>query len=183
MAMARELGLILWGEVGHKWEEGDVSRSGSSLNVNATIAETKRLLALGCEKVFLEARVIREVIGAYGEKVKGAEQIRQVLGAVGQENMIIEITGQLPFDTRMAYRSWAVRTFGPEVNMGGGEPVQDLRYIEGIRRGVTFAKGPSKSSPVLWVKSLAKNGGKAAVEWWKEDYPIDPSVVQDRSAE
>lgn len=183
MGIARELGLRLLGEVGHKWEEGDVSRAkGGLLNVEKTIAEVERLKAAGCEKVFLEARVIREVIGAYGENEQGTEQIHQVVKAVGRDNMIIENTGQLPFDTRMAYRFWAVRNFGPEVNMGGGEPLEELRYIEGIRRGVTFARGPSKSSPMLWVKSLAKHGGKAAEEWWKEDYPIDPSVVRGRSA-
>jgi phosphosulfolactate synthase len=182
-SMAKELGLKLLGEVGHKWEEGDTSRRpGGGLDVSATTAEVRRLLALGCEKVFLEARVIREVIGAYGENEEGTEQIRQVVQAVGQESMIIENTGQLPFDTRMAYRFWAVRNFGPEVNMGGGEPIEELRYIEGIRRGVTFAKGPSRSSPMLWVKSLARNGGRAAEEWWKEEYPIDPSVLRGRSA-
>jgi len=34
---------------------------------------------------------------------------------------------------------------------------------------------------MLWVKSLAKNGGQAAEEWWKkEEYPIDPRMVGQR---
>jgi hypothetical protein len=35
---------------------------------------------------------------------------------------------------------------------------------------------------MLWVKSLAKNGGRAGEEWWKEEYPIDPNVVKNRTA-
>lgn len=179
IALARELGLKVDGEVGQKWEEGDRSRAkGGLLNVKLIIAEMKRLLAAGCEHIYLEARVIREAIGDYGEKEEGTRQIRQIVEAVGQDNVFIEITGQLPFDTRMSHRFWAVRNFGPDVNMGGGEPIEEVRYIEGLRRGITFAKGPSKSSPMLWVKSLAKNGGKASEEWWKEGYPVDSNIVK-----
>lgn len=98
--------------------------------------------------------------------------------AVGQDNIFIEITGQLPFDVRMCHRFWAVRNFGPDVNMGGGELIEEMRYIEGIRRGITFVKGPSKSTSMLWMKSLVENGGRAAEEWWKGEYPIDLSLVQ-----
>lgn len=177
--MARELGLKLEGEVGQKWEEGDRARAGGGLlNVEAIVAETKRLLASACDHVFLESRVIREAIGDYGEREEGTRQIRQIVEAVGSDKMFIEITGQLPFDVRMCHRFWAVRNFGPEVNMGGGELIEEMRYIEGIRRGISFVKGPSRSSSMLWFKSLIKNSGKAAEEWWKEDYPIDPALVR-----
>ena len=178
-AMARELGLKLEGEVGQKWEEGDRARAaGGLLNVEAIVAETKRLLACGCDHVFLESRVLREAIGDYGEREEGTRQIRQIVAAMGLEKIFIEITGQLPFDVRMCHRFWAVRNFGPEVNMGGGELIEEMRYIEGIRRGISFVKGPSRSTSMLWFKSLIKNGGRAAEEWWKEDYPIDPTLVR-----
>ncbi len=178
-AMARELGLKLEGEVGQKWEEGDRARAGRGLlNVEAIITETRRLLAAGCEHVFLESRVIREAIGDYGEKEQGTRQIREIVEAVGLEKIFIEITGQLPFDVRMCHRFWAVRNFGPDVNMGGGELIEEIRYIEGVRRGITFVKGPSKSTSMLWLKSLVKNRGKTAEDWWKEDYPIDPNLAQ-----
>ena len=181
MALALELGFKIDGEVGQKTPDGDLARSGKGrLNVEAIVAEMKRLLAAGCEHVFLESRVIREVIGNWGEKEAGAEQIRQVVEQVGQSKVIIEISGQLPFDTRMCHRFWAVRNFGPEVNMSGGGSIEDARYVEAIRRGNTFVNGPSRSSSKLWIKSLAKNGGKAAAEWWKEEYPVDPAVVADR---
>ena len=181
MALALELGFKIDGEVGQKTPDGDLARSGKGrLNVEAIVAEMKRLLAAGCEHVFLESRVIREVIGNWGEKESGAEQIRQVVEQVGQSKVIIEISGQLPFDTRMCHRFWAVRNFGPEVNMSGGGSIEDARYVEAIRRGNTFVNGPSRSSSKLWIKSLAKNGGKAAAEWWKEEYPVDPAVVADR---
>jgi len=180
--MARELGLRVEGEVGQKWPEGDRARKkGGLLNVEAIIAEMKRLLEAGCEHVCLESRVIREVIGAYGENEEGTKQIRQIVEAVGQDSVFIEITCQLPFDTRMCHRFWAVRNFGPEVNMGGGEFIEEVRYIEGIRRGVTFVKGPSASTPMLWVKSLARNGGRVAEDWWKkEEYPIESAMVGQR---
>jgi hypothetical protein len=118
------------------------------------------------------------VIGDYGELEEGTKQIHQVLEAIAQDKMIIEITGQFPFDVRMAHRFWAVRDFGPEVNMGGGGQIEEAHYIESIRRGLGYVKGPSKSSPLLWMRSLAKNGGMAAEDWWiKEEYPIDPTVT------
>ncbi|HWP59675.1 MAG TPA: phosphosulfolactate synthase [Candidatus Acidoferrales bacterium] len=182
MAMALELGLKVDGEVGQKIPEGDPARSGKGrLNIPAVVEEMKRLLAAGCEHVYLESRVIREVIGDYGEIEAGTAQIREIVEQVGQENIIIEISGQLPFDTRMCHRFWAVRTFGPEVNMSGGGSIEEARYVEAIRRGNTFVNGPSRASSKLWIKSLAKNGGKAADEWWKEEYPIDPAVVAGRS--
>lgn len=178
-AAARELGLKLEGEVGQKWEEGDRARAGGGLlNVKAIVTEIKRLLAGGCDHVFLESRVLREAIGDYGEKEEGARQIHEIVEAVGLEKIFIEITGQLPFDVRMCHRFWAVRNFGPEVNMGGGELIEEMRYIEGIRRGISFVKGPSRSSSMLWFKSLIKNKGRAAEDWWKEDYPIDPTLVR-----
>jgi phosphosulfolactate synthase len=177
MSMARELGLKLLGEVGQKWPEGDRARAADGLlNVEGIVAEIRRLVAAGCEHVYLECRVIREAIGDYGEREQGTRQIRRIVEAVGPENIVIEITAQLPFDTRMCHRFWAVRNFGPDVNMGGGEVFEEIRFIESIRRGFMFVNGPSKSSSMLWVKSLAKNGGmKVSEEWWREDYPIDPN--------
>lgn len=176
MTMARELGLRIEGEVGKKWKEGDPARAGNGLlNVEGIVAEMRRLLAAGCEHVYLESRVIREAIGDYGEKAQGSAQIRQIFEAVGQDKIFIEISGQLPFDTRQCHRFWAVRNFGPEVNIGGGGSIDEIRHIESIRRGFGFVNGPGRSTTKLWVKSLAKNHGKASKEWWKEEYPIDLS--------
>ncbi len=175
-ALAQELGFKLLGEVGQKHEEGDPARAGGGLlNVPVIIAEMKRLLASGCEHVFLECHVMREAIGFYGEKETGAEQLLQIVEAVGQDNLMIEITNQIPADARMCHRFWSVRHFGPDVNFGGGASIGEVRHIEAIRRGITFVAGPSKSTSRLWVKSLAKNSGTAAAEWWKEPYPIDPN--------
>jgi phosphosulfolactate synthase (CoM biosynthesis protein A) len=182
VALALELGLSIDGEVGQKTPDGDPARSGKGrLNVPVVVGEMKRLLSAGCGHVYLESRVIREVIGNYGEIESGAEQIRQIVKEVGASKVIIEISGQLPFDTRMCHRFWAVRNFGPEVSMSGGGTIEDARYVEAIRRGNTFVNGPSRSSSKLWIKSLAKNGGKAAAEWWKEEYPVDPAVIAERT--
>jgi hypothetical protein len=53
----------------------------------------------------------------------------------------------------------------------------DMMWIECIRRGIVLVKGPRKSTSRVWVKSLAKGGGVAAADWWREEYPIDPSVA------
>ena len=178
-SLARELGLKLIGEVGKKWPKGDRIRGEKGgLNVPAAVADIKHLLARGCEHVYLESRVIREAIGNYGEKEQGTVQIREIANAVGIDKLFIEISGQLPFDTRQSHRFWAVRTFGPEVNMGGGGSIEDARLVEAIRRGMTFVGGPGKSSSKLWIKSLARNHGKAAPEWWKEEYEIDTTLIQ-----
>ena len=178
IAAAREMGFRVTGEVGLKIPEGDIARAGEGrLNVEAVVEEMKRLLKLGCHHVYLESKVIRDVIGNYGEKEGGTEQIRRVVDAVGQDNIFIEVAGRA-FNTRMCQRFWAVRNFGPEVNMSGGGSLDEIRYVEAVRRGNTFVHGPSKSTSRLWLKSLVKNGGKAAEEWWKEEYPIDLNEIK-----
>ena len=139
----------------------------------------KELLASGCEQVFLENRVVREAIGDYGEKADGDKQIREIVAAVGLANIGIEITNQASFESRNCHRFWAVRTFGPEVNFAGGSSLDEIRYVEAIRRGIIFIPGPSKSSSRLWVRSLARHGGTAAPDWWNEPYPIDAERRQD----
>lgn len=168
--LARDLGLKAEGEVGQKWPEGDPARAGRGLlNVEHIVKEMKRMLTLGCEHVYLESLVIREAIGEYGEREEGTEQIRRIVEAVGQDKVFIEIGKfQLPWETRQCHRFWAVRNFGPEVNMGGNEPIVEVPFIESIRRGFLFVPGQGSSSPRLWLKSLVKNGGRASEEWWKE---------------
>ena len=178
-AMAKEFGLKLWGEVGQKYAEGDTARGkGGSLNVPQIIKDMKHLLGPGgCERVFLENRVMRDAIGDYGEKQAGDDQLREVINTVGVHNVYIEIANQMPFESRNCHRFWAVRTFGPDVNFGGGTVLKEIRFVEAIRRGIIFVPGPSKVSSRLWMTSLAKNNGKAAAEWWKEPYPIDLDVA------
>lgn len=177
-AFALDLGFKLWGEVGQKHEEGDKTRAKDGLlNVDHVITAMKELLAEGCEHVFLENRVMREAIGDYGEREEGGEQVRQIVNAVGQENIYIELAAQMTFEARNCHRFWAVRNFGPEVNFAGGTTLGEVKYVEAIRKGIVFIPGPSKSSSRLWVKSLAKNNGKAAEDWWTEPYPIDLSVA------
>lgn len=178
-AMAKGLGFKLWGEVGQKHAEGDTARGkGGSLNAQQIISDMKHLLGPGgCERVFLENRVMRDAIGDYGEKEAGTTQLREILETVGPHNVYIEIANQMPFESRNCHRLWAVRTFGPDVNFGGGTVLKEMRFVEAIRRGVIFVPGPSKASSRFWVNSLAKNGGKAAEEWWKEPYPIDLEVA------
>ena len=170
LALARDLGLKVMGEIGQKLPQGDRMRTErDSMNVSAAVSEIKRLLDLGCEYVYLESRMLREVIGEYGEREEGTRQIIEIVEAVGSEKIFIEISGQLPFDTRQCHRFWAVRTFGPEANIGGGGSIEEAGYVEAIRRGMTFVGGPHRTtSSKLWIKSLARHGGKAAAEWWKE---------------
>ena len=176
--LANELGFKLWGEVGQKHEEGDRARAGRGLlNVEAIVSDMKDLLALGCEHVFLESRVLRDAIGDYGEKQTGDLQIREVVERVGPEKIYIEIANQMSFEARNCHRLWAVRTFGPDVNFAGGTTLKEVRFVEAIRRGIIHVPGPSKSTSRLWMKSLAKNDGRAADDWWTEEYPIDPSVA------
>ena len=177
-AMARDIGFKLWGEVGQKQEEGDTARAApGSVNVPGIVGEMKALLASGCSHVFLENRVVKHAIGDYGEKVAGGEQIRDIVNQVGQEHIYIEIANQMTFESRNCHRHWAVRTFGPDVNFAGGTTLKEVRFVEAIRRGVIFVPGPSKGSSRLWVKSMANNGGRAADEWWKEEYVIDEAAA------
>ncbi len=177
-AMAQELGLKIEGEVGLKWPEGDIARAAKGLiNVDAVIAESRRLIADGCELVYLESKVLLDAIGEYGEREEGTEQIHRIVESVGLDHIVIEITGVMSFNARQCHRFWAVRNFGPEVNMGGGGSIAEVRFVEAIRRGVMYVGGPSKANSRLWVKSLARGQGKAASDWWREEYPIDASAI------
>jgi phosphosulfolactate synthase (CoM biosynthesis protein A) len=179
MTLARELGLRFEGEVGKKWREGDTARAGGGLlNVQVIIVEMRRLLAAGCERVYFESRVLREAIGDYGEKEQGGQQVREVVEGVGLDNIVFEVTWQMPWDTRQCHRFWLVRNFGPDVNIAGAGTIDEVRFVEAIRRGLTFVSGPSSSSSKLWIKSLAKGGGKAAEDWWREEYRIDLSLIE-----
>ncbi len=178
MALARSIGLRVDGEVGQKYSEGDLMRGeGGLLNVEATVIEAERQLKLGCRRVYLENAVIREVLGDKSRRGPGTEQIRKVVGAIGLDRIIIEINGSvMPFDAAQHSRFWAVKNFGPDVNMGGGEALMDVLFIEAMRRGISFVHGEA-TNPRMWVNSLARHGGVAAPEWWRED---DPVVETDR---
>jgi phosphosulfolactate synthase (CoM biosynthesis protein A) len=178
-ALAKELGFKLQAEVGQKHPEGDRARAGNGkLNVEAIISDMQAMLAEGCEQVFLESKVMKEAIGDYGEKTDGVEQMREIVETIGLEKIAIEITTQASIDSRNCHVHWAVRTFGPEVNFAGGASLREIRIIEAIRRGVIFIPGPSKQSSRLWVRSMARHGGKAAADWWTEPYPVAPEFTK-----
>jgi phosphosulfolactate synthase len=169
LQLAREHGLRVDGEVGQKYTQGDVTRSPDGfLNVEATIAEAKRQLAQGCERVYFESAVIRSVLGNPATYEKGTQQIRAIVDGIGLDSAIIEINGLLmSFDDAQFTRFWAVKNFGPDVNMGGGEALTDIQFIEAVRRGISFVHGLNEN-PRLWVNSIARHGGRAAEDWWRE---------------
>lgn len=169
-AMAKDLGLEVVGEVGRKFPQGDRTRSSDgSINVEETIKEIKRFLEAGADKVYWESRVTKAALGDYADNEEGARQILEVANAVGPENILFEVTQMLPYDTRMNLRFWFVRNFGPEVNIANTK-LDEVGILECIRRGIWPVFGGKRtSSSVLWMQSLAKHGGKAPNEWWKQN--------------
>ena len=141
----------------------------------ATVVREAATAMAGIETVHLQVNLEPPIGGIpLGPVLIDLAQAELDLTAAGESagELQVEISGQLPFDTRQCHRFWAVRNFGPEVNLGGGGSIEEVRHIESIRRGFAYVNGPGKSTTKLWVKSLAKNNGQAAPEWWKEEYPI-----------
>ena len=179
-ALARELGFKLWGEVGQKHQEGDRARAGGGrLNVDIIIADMKSPAG-----VRLRAGLPGEPRGARSDRrLRREGERRQSRSARSSRRSGWPISAsrsptRLRSSSRNCHRFWAVRTFGPEVNFAGGSSLDEIRYVEAIRRGIIFIPGPSKSSSRLWVRSLARNGGTAAADWWTEPYPIDADVAK-----
>lgn len=171
--LAKELGFRVLGEVGKKFTEGDDSRSADDqIDVEATVRQMQVLLAAGAEKIYWEGHLLRRVMGETPAEILARQeiatpQIMAVVDRIGAENIVFEVSGMVGRKTRRAMHFWLIQLFGPEVNIGNAR-IEEIMTIEMMRRGTypVFGFGPAGDHP--WIQALARGGGEASPEWWKE---------------
>lgn len=170
---AKKLGFHVFGEVGKKFSEGDESRSADDeIDVGETVREMKALLAAGSEKIYWEGHLLRRVMGETPAEILarreiGTPQIQAVVDQIGADKIVFEVSGMVGRKTRRAMHFWLIHLFGPDVNIGNAR-IEELMTIEMMRGGTypVFGFGPAGDHP--WIQALARGGGEASPEWWKE---------------
>lgn len=120
---AQEFDLQVIGEVGSKVKGTDAP---------ALIADIQRCLDAGAWKVFVEAAEL------FGDDLNEA-LIEEITSAISLEKLIFEVPGPwIPNIRRCdqhAMRSWLIRRFGPEVNLGNVF-AEDILEVETMRCGI-----------------------------------------------
>lgn len=169
VAFAKEQGMIVVGEVGRKFPDGDETRlTDDTIDVETTIREFKELLAAGAWKVYWEGHLLRRVVGDNPDAIKkraatGTEQVRQVAREIGQKNILFEASGLRPRANRQWLQFWLVRLFGPDVNIANAR-IEELANLEAIRRGSHPIFGFGSSGNYPWIRSMEASGG---TDWWR----------------
>jgi phosphosulfolactate synthase len=169
VAYARANGLIVVGEVGRKFADGDETRlTEDTIDIETTVREFRELLEAGAWKVYWEGHLLRQVLGDDPEMIKqhaatGTAQVREVAGIVGESNIMFEASGLRPRANRQWLQFWLVRLFGPDVNIANAR-IEELANLEAIRRGNHPIHGFGSSGNYPWVRAM-EDGGSSA--WWR----------------
>lgn len=167
---ARALGFEIVGEVGAKWPEGDTTRrEQDQINVEETIRQMRGYLDAGVDKFYWEGQILRLVMGESPEDIaarreSALDQIMPVVNAIGQDHIMFETT-LLPSEKRRLMYVWYIRYFGPDVNIGNVQ-LEDVGFLEGMRRGIAPAEGLGRAGAFPWIRSAARNGGQPEDRWW-----------------
>jgi len=173
LSAAKQLGFEVIGEVGRKFVEGDTTRkSERELDLDATVAEMQAYLNAGASKVYFEGHVYRQVVGNTADEIlarekTGTAQVVELARRIGQDKIMFEVSGQMPYLQRRAQQFWLVRLFGPEVNVANVR-LEEIQILEHTRLGTwpIFGFGPLGDHP--YIKSAERGKGVASEKWWLE---------------
>ena len=171
--LARDLGFIVYGEVGKKFSEGDKTRKGdATIDVEETISEMRSCLSAGAEHVYWEGHLLRRVMGETPSQILERQSsfepiFERIDREIGAQHIVFEVSAMVPYVTRRSMQFWLVRMFGPNVNIGNVQ-LHEVGYLEATRHGTLpiFGFGPAGDHP--WINSLAKHDGKEGEKWWQE---------------
>jgi phosphosulfolactate synthase len=167
--LARELGYVVFGEVGRKFPDGDETRlTEDTVDINVTLREFREQLSAGAWKVYWEGHLLRKVMGDDPDSIKqrastGTLQILQVAKEIGPENIIFEASGLRPIANRQWLQFWLVRLFGPEVNIGNAR-IEEMANLEAIRSGNHPIFGFDNSGNYAWLRAYEEGN---ETDWWK----------------
>lgn len=160
----RDRGFDVVGEVGSKWYWQDGTRTArDEIRVNRTIDRCQTYLDAGCEKIYWEGLIVRNLVGKHLGNRDGQKALHEVVASVGLENLVFELWGpSLTSREQLRFWAWLVYEFGPKVNIGNVAPGQ-VPDVESVRRGVTY----EMDHPYLrWLEA-----GKPTEDWWRIDPP------------
>ena len=172
--LCQKKGFRVYGEVGKKHFEGDMTRLAEDrLNVEETIRQFTFLLESGASAVYWEGHVLRKVLGQTPEEILSRRALPEVtdlmhvVQEVGQDNIIFEVSPQIPFYSRRAMQFWLVHIFGPEVNIGNAR-LDEIPMLEDTRRGTWPIFGFGELGDHPWIRSYLMGDGKPSPTWWKD---------------
>lgn len=160
----KDQGFRVVGEVGAKWIWNDPTRRDlDEIDVDRTIERIERFNDAGCEKVFWEGLIVRNLIGKQLDNKLGQKQLLEVAETVGHENLVFEMWGPgLTQRECPRFWAWLVYQFGPNVNVANVTPTGVLD-LESVRRGMTW----DMDHPYIrWLDQ-----DKPTENWWKMEAP------------
>jgi phosphosulfolactate synthase len=168
---AKELGFTVFGEVGQKFAHSDPTRvREDTIDAEATLAEMRALLDAGCSHVIWEGHVLRNIFGTRPEQIleraqEGRRQVLPIVEAIGQDNLLFEVSSLIPFDSRRAAQFWLVHLFGPNVNVGNVR-FEEVPFMEHTRRGTWPIFGLGRLGDHPWIHAM--QSGRERGDWWTQ---------------
>jgi phosphosulfolactate synthase len=169
---AKRLGFKIYGEVGKKFVEGDSTRLGEDrIDIDATVAEMKALVAAGCRGVFWEGQVLKHLLGTTPGAIierdaQARPQLEAVASQVGVENIIFEVSSLIPFESRRALQAWLIHLFGPDVNIGNAR-LEEIPMLEHTRLGTWPIFGIGSIGDHPWIQAISHNSPGGHDGWWR----------------
>lgn len=164
VAALGDRGFSVVGEVGAKWSWADETRPAKAeVDVEETVRRIEAFLDAGCEKVYWEGLVLRNLLGAHLENEAGQAAILEVTERVGTDDLVFELWGpSLTHLGHAPYWAWFVHQFGPEVNLAN-VPAGAVPLLESVRRGTLY----EMDHPYLrWLAE-----GEPTGNWWEMPPP------------
>lgn len=166
---AQALGLKTHGEVGKKFPGDDPLRGPDGrLNHDAAVRAFNLYLDAGCDFVYLEGHLLRQVIGNSAEKAgEFGGAIVDLAEAVGLDKIVFEVPfTYLSYADKRILQHWLITTFGPEVNIGN-VLINEIAEVEVIRTG-TFPVFGAENGDHPYIRASAESPtGIAQGAWWK----------------
>lgn len=166
--MAKSLGLAIHGEVGKKFPEGDPLRAGSDgVDIDATVRAVQMYVDIGCDFVYVEGHLLRQVIGDNAER--GSEHrdaFRRLVDAVGLDRVFFEVPfTYLPYASKRILQHWLVMNLSPEVNIAN-VLLPEIPELEVIRTGMFPVFGAEGGDHPFVLASAASPTGVPEGPWW-----------------
>jgi phosphosulfolactate synthase len=167
IAMLKDRGFTVVGEVGKKWAWQDPTRASRDLvHVDKVVELAGTMLEAGADYLYWEGMVVRNLIGTQLENTEGQAQFLDVTRQVNSDDLIFEIWDARNMGNHPII-AWLVQQLGPNVNLANIFPM-DVKWVEWIRHGIIY----EMDHPYMrWSQDRL-----AAEHWWQmeaPDYGID----------
>lgn len=169
VSKAKALGLETHGEVGKKFPANDPLRNADgSLNVEATCRAVQLYLDAGCDFVYLEGHLLRQIIGDQAERAdEFGGALIEAVEKIGLDKIVFEVPfTYLPYAAKRILQHWLVTAFGPDVNIGN-VLIGEIAELDVIRCGMFPVFGARNGDHPYILASADSPTGIATGEWWR----------------